>query len=59
MVDKSEIGRLYDELVGRFVRWAETRADIRAAVVVGSRARVCQPVDEWADLNWLACNQVN
>jgi len=35
----------------RFVRWAETRSDLRAAVVVGSRARVDQPADEWADLD--------
>jgi aminoglycoside 6-adenylyltransferase len=53
MVDKSEVGRLYEELIERFVRLAETRADIRAVVIVGSRARVDQPADEWADLDIL------
>jgi len=38
-------------LVERFVRWAETCSDIRAAVIVGSRTRVDHPADEWADLD--------
>ncbi|HSP56420.1 MAG TPA: aminoglycoside 6-adenylyltransferase [Dehalococcoidia bacterium] len=40
-----------DALEGRFVAWAERRADIRAAIVVGSRARTDHPADEWADLD--------
>jgi aminoglycoside 6-adenylyltransferase len=35
----------------RFVEWAGGRADIRAAVVVGSRARSDHPADDWADLD--------
>ena len=38
-------------LEGRFVAWAQRRADIRAAIVVGSRARADHPADEWADLD--------
>ena len=35
----------------RFVAWAKTRADIRAALVIGSRARTDLPADEWAELD--------
>jgi len=41
----------YEQLLERFVKWAEGCPDIRAAVIVGSRARVDQPADEWADLD--------
>ncbi len=41
----------YEELVEKFVQWAETRSDIRGAFIVGSRARVDHPADEWADLD--------
>ena len=41
----------YEELIKRFCKWAEKRSDIRAAIVVGSRARVDHPADEWADLD--------
>jgi aminoglycoside 6-adenylyltransferase len=40
-----------DAIEQRFVIWANAREDIRAAVVVGSRARVDHPADEWADLD--------
>jgi len=49
--NKSETERLYKQLVKRFVRWANTRSDIRGAIIVGSRARVDHPADEWADLD--------
>jgi aminoglycoside 6-adenylyltransferase len=41
----------YKKLIERFTEWAETCPDIRAAVIVGSRARVDHPADEWADLD--------
>ena len=34
-----------------FVAWANTRPDIRAAIVIGSRARIERPADEWSDLD--------
>jgi aminoglycoside 6-adenylyltransferase len=34
-----------------FVAWAQTSDDIRAAFIVGSRARTDHPADEWADLD--------
>ena len=45
------VSELYEGLIERFVRWAETRDDIRAAIVIGSRARVVEPADDWADLD--------
>jgi aminoglycoside 6-adenylyltransferase len=41
----------YERLTERFVKWAETQSDIRAAIVIGSRARVACPADEWSDLD--------
>ncbi len=42
----------YGEIEERFAAWAQARRDIRAAFVVGSRARVDDhPADEWADLD--------
>lgn len=41
----------YEQLIERFVAWAQTRPDIRAAIVLGSRARVERPADEWSDLD--------
>jgi aminoglycoside 6-adenylyltransferase len=50
---RSEIAKSYEELLERFCKWAETRSDIRAAIVLGSGARVDQPADEWSDLDIL------
>jgi aminoglycoside 6-adenylyltransferase len=41
----------YERLTRQFVDWAQNEADIRAAMVIGSRARVDHPADEWADLD--------
>jgi len=52
--DDTPVGRVaaaYDRLIGRFVTWAEAEPDVRAAFVVGSRARVDTPADEWSDLD--------
>lgn len=40
-----------EELIQRFLKWAEGRPDIRAAFVVGSQARTDRPADEWSDLD--------
>lgn len=39
----------YEQLIQRFVRWAETEENVRAAVIIGSRSRTDHPADEWAD----------
>ena len=41
----------YEQLIARFVAWAETQPGIRAALIVGSRAREDRPADEWSDLD--------
>lgn len=41
----------YDKLIKRISAWAQKRHDIRAAVILGSRARVEAPADEWSDLD--------
>jgi len=42
---------LMDELERRLVSWATPRRDIRTMLVVGSRARLDHPADEWSDLD--------
>jgi aminoglycoside 6-adenylyltransferase len=41
----------FDEIERRFTVWAEARPDVRAACVLGSRARSDRPADEWSDLD--------
>jgi aminoglycoside 6-adenylyltransferase len=41
----------YDRLIERFVAWAGSVENVRAAFVIGSRARSDHPADEWADLD--------
>ena len=41
----------YEQLIARFVKWAEAQSDIGTAVVIGSRARIAHPADEWSDLD--------
>jgi len=48
-----EIAQAYERLIARFVAWAQEQDDVRAAVVIGSRARTDHPADEWADLDVL------
>lgn len=41
----------HEILLTRIVAWAERRDDIRAVLVVGSRARVDRPADQWSDMD--------
>lgn len=41
----------YEQLTAEFVKWAQTEQSVRMAFVVGSRARVDHPADEWSDLD--------
>jgi len=43
----------YTDLIDRFTRWATDEADVRAALILGSRARQDHPADEWSDLDVL------
>jgi aminoglycoside 6-adenylyltransferase len=42
---------IYAELERDFAAWAQAQPDLRAAMVVGSRARIDPPADEWSDLD--------
>lgn len=44
-------GQDYEQLIEKFATWAYAEEDIRAAFVIGSRARVDHPADEWSDLD--------
>ncbi len=41
----------YEKLQAHIVNWIHTRPDIRLGFVVGSRARLDHPADQWADLD--------
>lgn len=41
----------YEEIIRRFLDWAHGKPDIRAAIVIGSRARADHPADVWSDLD--------
>ncbi|MFN8441817.1 MAG: aminoglycoside 6-adenylyltransferase [Caldilineaceae bacterium] len=46
-----ETATAYENLLARFVAWAETQEDLRAAIIIGSRARSDHPADRWSDLD--------
>ncbi len=41
----------YNQLIERLVAWAQAQENIRAAILIGSRARSDHPADEWSDLD--------
>lgn len=41
----------YADLEQHIHQWALTRADIQAAIIVGSRARIEHPADDFSDLD--------
>ena len=43
--------RWYGPIVEKFRSWAENERGVRAALIVGSQARVEMPADEWSDLD--------
>jgi aminoglycoside 6-adenylyltransferase len=43
----------YDDLIERITAWAESHPNVRAALLLGSRARTDHPADEWSDLDVL------
>ena len=48
-----EAAQAYEALEQNFLAWAQGQENIRAAVVIGSRARRDHPADAWADLDVL------
>ena len=47
----SKVAVAYEQLIDRFIQWTQTEDNIRATVVIGSRARVDHPADDWSDLD--------
>jgi len=45
--------RGYERLLQRITAWSHEEPDVRAAVIIGSRARADHPADEWSDLDVL------
>jgi aminoglycoside 6-adenylyltransferase len=45
--------RGYERLLQRITAWSHQEPDVRAAVIIGSRARSDHPADEWSDLDVL------
>lgn len=43
----------YDDLIEKLTKWATAEPDVRAALMLGSRARQDHPADEWSDLDVL------
>lgn len=43
----------YDDLITRLTAWASEQSNIRAAMILGSRARTDHPADAWSDLDIL------
>lgn len=43
----------YTDLIERYTTWAAETSDVRAALILGSRARTDHPADEWSDLDLL------
>jgi aminoglycoside 6-adenylyltransferase len=41
----------YQQIETNFLGWARNETNIRAAIVIGSRARTHKPADQWSDLD--------
>jgi len=48
-----ETALAYERLIENLIAWANGQDDVRAAVVIGSRARSDHPADRWSDLDVL------
>lgn len=45
------VSQRYEQIVQKFTCWAQAEERIRAAIVIGSRARQDHPADRWSDLD--------
>ncbi|MEA3337068.1 MAG: aminoglycoside 6-adenylyltransferase [Chloroflexota bacterium] len=43
----------YEQLIDQIISWAREQENVRAAIVIGSRARKDHPADRWSDLDVL------
>ena len=44
---------IYDDLIERLTTWAKSTPDVRAALVIGSRAQRVRPEDAWSYVRWV------
>ena len=51
LLEEAEITKFYKGVEKAFITWAKTQEHIRAAIVVGSRARKSHAADKWSDLD--------
>jgi predicted nucleotidyltransferase len=49
--DMSQTPLTYEDVLDRFLSWAHLQPDVRAVVIVGSRARMDHPADAHSDLD--------
>jgi aminoglycoside 6-adenylyltransferase len=49
--DMSQTPLTYEDVLDRFLSWAHLQPDVRAVVIVGSRARMDHPADAFSDLD--------
>lgn len=49
----------YEIIIERVISWAKDREDIKAIVIIGSRARDNVPADKWSDLDLVIFALVN
>jgi aminoglycoside 6-adenylyltransferase len=47
----AERSNSYDKIIKEFFAWAKKLEGMRAAVIIGSRARTDHPADKWSDLD--------
>lgn len=50
-MDAPAIAQAYERLIENFLGWAQVEENVRAAVVIGSRARTDHPADAFSDLD--------
>lgn len=42
---------IFDEIIDKFTFWAQISDDVKSALIIGSRARIDRPADEYSDLD--------
>jgi aminoglycoside 6-adenylyltransferase len=47
----NQITQTYQQIIEKFIQWAQGEDGIRAVAMIGSRARADHPADAWADLD--------
>ena len=51
MSARDQTAKAYERIIDKFCEWAQSQDGIRSAMVIGSRARIHHPADEFSDLD--------